>query len=208
MPYFLPHHHHCNILAINIFTGVDQCLHTIALRPPIMYGEGDPYYVTYGLKRAIENNGVLQRIGNEKNLLEQAYVGNVAWAHISANNALARDKKLGGEVFFITDDTPKLNPSRLMEIFLKARGMSLSTYSIPYSFVYCIMYAVETFLHLISPIYQLNLKDPLCSLIYVNRNLYFSRNKAERMFGYKPIYDFNTSVSLATNYYKHLSLEK
>jgi len=164
MHHYHPYHYHCHILAINIFSG----------------GEGDPYYVTSGLKREIENNGILLRVGNGKN------VGNVAWAHIVANNVLARDKIFGGEVFFITDDTPKLNPSRFMEIFLKARGMSLSTYSIPYSFVYCIIYAIETFLHLISPIYKLNR-----SFIYVNRNLYFSRNKAERMFRYEPIDDFN-----------------
>ena len=177
-------------------------MNTLALRPPVMYGEGDPYYVTSGLRTAIERNGVLPRVGRGDSLMEQAYVGNVAWAHVTANSALARDSRLGGQVYFITDDTPRLNASSFMEIFLKARGMSLSTNSIPYSFVYCVMYVTEAFLHLISPLYKVKLKTALCSLIYVNRNLCFSRSKAERMLGYKPLYDFDASVKLSMDFYK------
>ena len=190
------------------FSGEDPHLYTLVLRPPVMYGEGDPYYVAAGIRTAIENRGVLPRVGNGRSLMEQAYVGNVAWAHVIANRALSRDSQIGGHVFFITDDTPRLNASSLIEIFLKARGMSLSTYYIPYSLAYCLMYATEAFLHLISPIYKVNLKAALCSLIYVNRNLYFNRNKAERMLGYKPLYDFNTCVSLSMDYYKRWTPEQ
>ena len=42
-------------------------LRTVALRPPVMYGEGDPHFVSAGLKSAKENGGVLPWVGNGKN---------------------------------------------------------------------------------------------------------------------------------------------
>ena len=185
------------------FSG-DGILRTLALRPNVMYGEGDPFYVTSGIKNAIKNKGVLPRVG-DKALFQQAYVGNAAWGHVVANEALSRDPKVGGHIYFITDDTPKLNTFSFMEIFLKARGMSVSTYSIPYSFVYCMLYATEAFLHLISPIYKKNMSTALCSVVYINSNFYFNRTKAENMLGYKPLYNFNTSLSLSTPYYVQLN---
>jgi 3beta-hydroxy-delta5-steroid dehydrogenase / steroid delta-isomerase len=73
-------------------------LRTLALRPNVMYGEGDPYYVTAGLKAASTSGGVMYRVGDGSALFQQAYVGNIAWAHVRANQALALEADIGGQV--------------------------------------------------------------------------------------------------------------
>jgi len=51
----------CKLLCI---VADGSVLHTLSLRPNVMYGELDPYYVTSGLTAAKRNNGTLLRIGS------------------------------------------------------------------------------------------------------------------------------------------------
>ena len=59
-------------------------LQTLSLRANVMYGEGDPYYITNGLRNARYSNGSLYQIGNGTALFQPVYVGNTAWAFICA----------------------------------------------------------------------------------------------------------------------------
>ena len=174
-----------------------------------MYGEGDPYYVTNGLRGARDRGGELTRVGDGKSLFQQAYVGNVAWAHVVALEALNKDKAgetVGGQPYFITDDTPLMNSFKFMSPFLATKGYRLSSYSLPYSAVYGALWATEWFLWLISPVYRVNMATPLCSLIYINRTLHFRRDKAESMLGYKPRYTWEMARQRSIEYYKHLDI--
>ena len=46
-------------------------LHTLALRPNVMYGEEDPFYVTSGLRSAEQHGGCLTRVGDGGALFQQ-----------------------------------------------------------------------------------------------------------------------------------------
>ena len=171
-----------------------------------MYGEGDPFFVVNALKVAQENGGILQRIGKCEALFQQAYVGNVAFAHLVALAALDRDDVIGGQTYFVTDDTPLMNSSLFMNPFLKARGFSLSHRSAPYPLVYAVLATAETICRLLKPIRKVELPFALCSLIYVNRNLYFSRKKAESMLEYKPLFSYEEAMERSLKYYEALDL--
>ena len=179
---------------------------TIALRPNVMYGELDPYYITNGLKSARQNKGLLVRVGDGSALFQQAYAGNVAWAHVVAAAALKQDSTAGGQAYFITDDTPLMNTFDFTNIFLQIRGYTLSTYTIPYPLVYAVMYCLELLLWLVKPIKQFNFATPLCSIIYINKTIYFSGARLQSKLGYKPIYDFKQSIKLCSKYYKDVQL--
>ncbi|ELU09823.1 hypothetical protein CAPTEDRAFT_109619 [Capitella teleta] len=183
-------------------------LSTVALRPNVMYGELDPYYVTNGLKSASNQGGTLPRVGNGRALFQQAYAGNVAWAHVLALHQLGQPggELASGHAFFIPDDTPLMNSFAFMEPFLKARGFSLSTVSIPYPLMYAVFYVTELFLKIVKPIHKISLDANLASLIYINMDVYFKRSKAEQLLGYKPIYSYDESLKKSMEYYKTVEL--
>ena len=136
---------------------------------------------------------------------QQAYVGNVAWAHVVALHALNRDaESVGGQAYFITDDTPVMNTYAFMDHFLGACGYSLSSTRASYRLVYPMMFIAENFFKLIAPIYKVNLMTTLSSLTYMNRSYFFKRDKAETMLGYEPLYSWKESFVMSADYYMSL----
>ena len=178
----------------------------MALRPNVMYGEGDPYYVTNGLLDANKNDGVLARVGDGSAKFQQAYVGNMAWAHVVAMEAMAQNPDVGGHVFFVTDDTPVMNSFEFMEPFLNGRGMILSDFCIPYKPLYFLLTAAEKVLWLMSPFAKVNLPIQACSVLYVSKSIYFNRKKAELYLKYKPLYPPEDALELSMRYYKNIAL--
>lgn len=137
----------------------------------------------------------------------QAYVGNMAWAHVVAKRALQRrSDQVGGHVFFITDDTPLMNSFEFMQPFLAARGLSLSDYHLPYGLVHNLFKGAEALLWLISPLYRFNSSTAACSVAYVCKTFYFSRRQAELLLGYSPVYSYEESLKKCVEYYKNVDL--
>lgn len=181
-------------------------LHTVCLRPNVMYGEGDPYYVINGLKAAKSNGGILTPVGDGSAKFQQAYVGNVAWAHLCALRAIMENPGLGGRSFFVTDDTPLMNSFTFMRPFLKCRGFDLSENAIPYRLVYAVYFCVDWVLWAMRPLVKINLEVALPSIIYVNHTLYFNRRNAEDVLKYKPLYGYQASLAKSLEFYKKVVL--
>ena len=88
---------------------------TIALRPAGIFGEGDMQMIPNMLK-AYEKGQTRFQLGDNDNLFDFTYVGNVAHAHILAAVALMETHELttqpldhervDGEAFFITNGSP------------------------------------------------------------------------------------------------------
>lgn len=88
---------------------------TIAIRPSGIFGEGDQQVVP-GLLKAYYGRKTKFQLGENMNLFDFTYVGNVAYAHILAAIALMNTlelptvpldhEKVDGEAFFITNGTP------------------------------------------------------------------------------------------------------
>ncbi|ESN92520.1 hypothetical protein HELRODRAFT_89375, partial [Helobdella robusta] len=176
-------------------------LSTLSLRPSVLYGEEDPYYVTSGLKSAQKNNGVLYRVGDGSAVFQQAYAGNIAYAHVCALAALARDCNLGGRAFFVTDDTPCLNSFAFMQNFLPLYGYRLSDWYIPYPAAYSLFWVFDVFIRILKPVFKLNTDINLASIIYVNKTFTFNRRACEDVIGYKPIYSPEESIERSKKYY-------
>lgn len=82
-----------------------RVLGTVALRPHLIWGPGDPHLVPRILERA--RSGRLRIVGDGKNRVDMVHVENAADAHVGAERALAmKDSRVGGRAYFITNGEP------------------------------------------------------------------------------------------------------
>ncbi len=80
-------------------------LQTVALRPHLIYGPGDPHLLPRLLARA--RAGRLRVVGRGDNRVSLTYVANAAAAHVQAAAALAEPGcPAGGRAFFVNDAEP------------------------------------------------------------------------------------------------------
>ena len=80
-------------------------LRTVALRPHLIWGPGDPHLVPRILGRA--QSGRLRIVGEGRNRVDMVHVENAADAHLLAERALAqRECRAGGRAYFITNGEP------------------------------------------------------------------------------------------------------
>lgn len=184
--------------------GEELC--TVALRANVMYGEGDPYYVTSGLKNALRSGGVLYQVGDGSAKFQPAYVGNTAWAFICADRALSQNSLVGGQAYFIPDETHVQNTFQFLQPFLEARGMSLSKHKLPFSLMYTVVYVLEVIAKLLHPLVKITLPTESYSLKYINMNINFRGDKARELLGFKPIYTPNVAKERCKAYYMNVNL--
>jgi nucleoside-diphosphate-sugar epimerase len=79
-------------------------LATVALRPHLIWGPGDPHLVPRILARA--RAGKLRRIGSRPVKVDVTYIDNAADAHVLAANALDVGSPAAGKAYFISNGEP------------------------------------------------------------------------------------------------------
>jgi nucleoside-diphosphate-sugar epimerase len=83
----------------------DAKLSTIALRPHLIWGPGDPHLVPRLLAGA--RAGRLRIVGDGANRVDMVHVENAADAHIAAEKAIGRQgSPAGGRAYFVTNGEP------------------------------------------------------------------------------------------------------
>ena len=188
-------------------SGGGHTLHTLALRPPTLFGELDRLYIHTVLKSAKKMLGTLCRIGDGSAKMQQMYVGNTAWAHVCAIRALKnKGDDVTGRAYFVNDDTPVQNFFIFAKPFLESCGFKLSNFSIPYPVIYFLFFILHWFLILISPLVKINFDPSLDSIVFTNHSVYFNRSLAEKRLGYRPKYDYKTSLENSISYYSKLAI--
>ncbi len=165
-------------------------LRTCVLRPCGMFGERDPYHVANVL-RVVKAGNLPFRIGSGRAAFQHVYVGNVAHAHVLAMRALLDPASpLGGEVYFITDDTPAVNFFDFMEPILNQLGHELppKSRSIPYPVMWSIGALLEGVAFACRPVFRFTPTLTRSSVRFIGHDHTFVGAKASRDFGYAPIY--------------------
>ncbi len=79
-------------------------LKTIAIRPHLVWGPGDPHIIPRLIDRA--RKGRLKCIGSGKNRVDICYIDNAVHAHLLAADNLFADAKGAGRAFFIGQEEP------------------------------------------------------------------------------------------------------
>lgn len=166
-----------------------------------MYGELDPHFITRVLKTTAQSGGKLRKFGSNESYAQFVYVGNVAWSFICAHKAMRSDPDLGGEAFFITDDTPTDNIFNFSKPFLEANEFCLSSNTIPYWLVYFIILFLNFVAWVISPIRQIDMPATLSSVISMNMKISFSSTEAYKVINYKPLFEPDQAHNLSMLFY-------
>jgi nucleoside-diphosphate-sugar epimerase len=104
---YLCHYPHTKAMAEQHVLGSHQVgtLHTCALRPHLIWGNGDPHLIPRVLQRA--KSGRLRIVGSGQTRVDTVHVVNAAAAHLDAIDAMqSRPEIAAGRAYFIAQDEP------------------------------------------------------------------------------------------------------
>ncbi|XP_035249228.1 3 beta-hydroxysteroid dehydrogenase/Delta 5--_4-isomerase-like [Anguilla anguilla] len=178
-------------------------LATCILRPMYIYGDGCPFLLR-NMAKSIRNGNVLLRTSRRDAKVNPAYVGNVALAHLRAAQALRDPERravVGGNFYFISDDTPPVSYSDFNHVLMSPLGFGIQEkLLLPYPLLFFLSFLMELLQWLLRPF--LRYCPPLNRqlLILVNTPFTFSYRKAQKDIGYTPRYSWEESRMSTTDW--------
>ncbi len=181
-------------------------LKTCALRPSDIYGEGDPYHI--GSLVNMAKGGFYVRLGNGSAKCQHVYVGNVAFAHLIAAQAIWNGEGApSGNVYFITDPTP-MNFFHFFDRIIQAAGYRIRPKNlwIPRRIAYMMGSVSELVAMLLRPIRYYNPKFSRFAVTYTCTDFTFSSGKAVVDFNYKPKYSEKEAITKTIEHYRQIRL--
>lgn len=155
---------------------------TIALRPHLVWGNGDPHLLPRVISR--HRSGKLKIVGDGKNYVDLTHIENVTHAHICAMQAMLKNKDLGGYSFFIGQGEPVNLWSWLNEMFGSV-GLPTLSNQINHKNAYFAGRCLEK----IWSILKLKGEPPMTRFVacQLAHDHWFSINSAKEKIGYQPI---------------------
>ena len=168
-------------------------LRTVALRPHLIWGEGDPHLVPRVIAQAAQ--GRLRIVGDGKNRVDLTHVENAAHAHLLAADALLRDGENAaccGRAYFVSDGAPVVLWD-WVNALLAALGLRPIEDKMPLKFAY----VAGTFLEFFWKIFGVAGEPPMTRFVAseLAKNHWFKIDAARRDLGYAPIVDPDEAFS-------------
>jgi len=164
----------------------DPGLATVALRPHLIWGPGDPHLVPRVLSRA--RAGKLALVGNGSNLVDSTYVENAALAHLLALEKLALEAACAGKTYFISNGEP-LTMEILLNHILAATDLPPITRHIRPQLAYAAGAILEIVYRRLWPQHE-----PIMTR-FIARQLstshWFQLDRARQDLGYQPLISLN-----------------
>ncbi|WP_028865524.1 2-alkyl-3-oxoalkanoate reductase [Psychromonas aquimarina] len=158
-------------------------LKTVALRPHLIWGPGDPHLVPRVLERA--QAGRLKLVGKTDKLVDTIYIDNAVYAHLLAAVKLSETSPAcAGKAYFLSNDQPILMADMLNKI-LACKDLPAITKRIPAALAYAVGTVLE-WLYL-----GLRKKEEPIMTRFVARQLstshYFDISAAKHDLDYQPL---------------------
>lgn len=156
-------------------------LHTLALRPHLIWGEDDPHILPRLVRRAA--SGRLAIVGDGKNRVDTVHVINAAAAHLDALDALRRaPEQAGGRPYFIAQDEPVRCWDWITEI-CEIAGVNPPSRRIPFAVAYALGGLLETGYRMIGR----REEPPMTRFVAAQlaRDHYFDIRSAHQRLGYE-----------------------
>jgi nucleoside-diphosphate-sugar epimerase len=117
-----------------------KTLATVALRPHLIWGPGDPNFFPRLIER--RKTGRLFRVGKKSHLVDCIYLDNAVDAHLSAAKRLHSDSPIAGKTYFISQGKP-IDIVELMNGILGAADLPPIDRTVPASVVYAAGWLLE-----------------------------------------------------------------
>ncbi|MBC8284249.1 MAG: NAD-dependent epimerase/dehydratase family protein [Nitrospinae bacterium] len=158
----------------------DTTLCTVAIRPHLIWGPGDPHLVPRLLQKA--KNKRLMRVGEGKNQVDMIYIDNAVSAHLKA--ALAPNANVAGKAYFVSDDEPVILWNWINELLNRLRIPEVSR-NISYSNAL----RLGTILEGVYGFLGIKKEPPMTRFLasQLATSHYFNISRAKKDFGYQPL---------------------
>ena len=156
-------------------------LFTVALRPHLIFGPGDPHLIPRLIEKT--RQGKLRQVGDGTNLVDIIYVENAAAAHVQAFEHLGTGSKVNGNAYFIAQEKPVQLWSFIGDI-LAGSDLSLTKRPISAGVAYGLGAVIEG----VFKVFGLKNEPPMTRFIslQLSKSHYFSHAKAKSDFNYSP----------------------
>ncbi|XP_077335712.1 3 beta-hydroxysteroid dehydrogenase/Delta 5--_4-isomerase type 1 isoform X3 [Lithobates pipiens] len=176
---------------------------TCSLRPAYIFGEGSQFLQIH-LDQALLNGDVFHRLSRKEALVNPVYVGNVAWAHLLAARTMRdpeRTKKIAGNFYFITDDTPHMSYSDLNHALGKELGLGVeSKLAMPLPVLYIVASLMEMVSFVLRPFVRFVPPFTRHLLTILNTPFTFTYRKLQSDTGYKPRYSWEEARRMTSDW--------
>ncbi|XP_067647714.1 3 beta-hydroxysteroid dehydrogenase/Delta 5--_4-isomerase type 4 isoform X2 [Eurosta solidaginis] len=181
-------------------------LQTVAIRPPLTYGEGDEKFVPRVLEYLERRGFSYPRIAGSGGKQQLVYAGNVAWGHLCAYKTLkATPKAIAGLPVFITDDTPINDVTRFIQKMALLGGkfkIDLTLWYLPHFLFFLLSFLFEFFVQLLHPVTKYKLACSLRAIASFTASvLMFNRLRASIHMDYVPLVDPEEAAQVSARWY-------
>ncbi len=171
-------------------------LKTIAIRPHLVWGPGDPYIIPRLLERA--RKGRLRRIGSGKNKVDICYIDNAVHAHLLAGENLLAEGTGAGRAFFIGQDEPVVLWDWINDL-LSRMNIEPVKKKIPVSVAYWLAGLLEAYHWARSRDGEPEMTRFM--VLQMAKTHWFSHKAAEEILGYKQIVANDAGLRMVADYY-------
>lgn len=168
----------------------DSSLATIALRPRLIWGPGDPQILPRLVERA--RQGRLRIVGDGRNLVDTTYIDNAAQAHFDAFEHLAVGAACAGRAYFISNGEPK-PMGELLNALLDAAGAPRVDKHVSFKAAYRIGAVCEALWKCL----PLQGEPPMTRFLaeQLSTTHWYDMAPATRDFGYRPRISFDEGIT-------------
>ena len=176
-----------------------QGMRTIALRPHLIWGKGDPHLLPRVISR--HRAGKLKIVGDGKNLVDLTHLDNVIHAHLCAFQSMTADGSLGGKAYFIGQNEPVVLWQWLNEIFEQLNLPSLKK-SVSFRTAFLLGRVIEKTWSL----FRLTSDPPMTRFVAAQlaHDHWFSSLAAEKDLGYQPLISMEEAMQKTLPWLKTL----
>ncbi|XP_053676118.1 3 beta-hydroxysteroid dehydrogenase/Delta 5--_4-isomerase [Anopheles nili] len=182
-------------------------LKTIAIRPPVMFGECDERFVPSIAKVAQRFKGAIPKLAGPGGKQQIIYVGNAAWCLVRAKDALAENaKNIAGYPVFVTDESGIEDTTRFCQRISRANDtlkLRPTSYQVPLFVTYFLAFLLELLVRALHPFTKIRLPFPPCGLLsYMSSIMLFNRIRASIYLDYEPIYSEEKAITNSALWYE------
>ena len=165
-----------------ILNANDSNLSTVAIRPHLIWGPGDPHLIPRILEKAAKNR--LVKVGEGKNRVDIIYIDNAVSAHLKAGEALKPNGDVAGKTYFVSDGEPVILWDWIDHL-LNRMGKSKVSRKISYGNAIRLGYLME----MIYGFLRIKNEPPMTRFLasQLAKSHYFDISRAKKDFGYKPL---------------------
>lgn len=174
---------------------------TVALRPHLVWGPGDPNFTPRLVSRA--KSGRLRLISGGPYLVDHVYIDNAAGAHLIASDKLAPDSPIAGKAYFITQGEP-LEVKTLVNLIIGAAGVPPVEKTVPP----WLAYAAGLFLESVYKAFSIKSEPPMTRFVarQLSTSHWFDANKSRNELGYIPEISTEEGVKRLRDYIQNNAL--